>query len=79
MKCRACWTDKAYLREESRGFKAMICSCLGLVPLKCHHCFHKFRVPWFMTWGKTLHPPVVRAPSPATVSQPSRPATRRAA
>ena len=66
MKCRACWSDKAYLREE-KSLKATIYSCLGIVPFKCHHCYHKFWVPWFMTWGKTLHPPIIKAPSTETM------------
>jgi hypothetical protein len=59
MKCRACWTDKAYLRHD-KGFKAKLYSCLGFVPLKCHHCFHKTWAFWFTTWGQTLHPPKLK-------------------
>jgi hypothetical protein len=64
MKCRACWSDKAYLRKES-GFKEIVMSFLGLVPFKCQHCYHKFRSPWFMTWGQKLHPPKKSMPSTA--------------
>ena len=35
-------------------------SCFMLVPLKCHHCYHKFTVPWFLTIGKRLTPPPQR-------------------
>ncbi|HEX4142112.1 MAG TPA: hypothetical protein VHY91_01070 [Pirellulales bacterium] len=58
MKCRACWTDKAYLRDVS-GWRGVLHSWLGMVPLKCHHCYHKFSVPWFSTIGKRLTPPAV--------------------
>ena len=59
MKCRACWTDKAYKREVS-GWRGTAYSWLGMVPLKCHHCYHKFTVPWFLTIGKRLTPPVMK-------------------
>ena len=65
MKCRACWSDKAYVRRE-KGLKAMIYSCVGLIPFKCHHCFHKFWTVWFMTWGKTVNPPKLKVPASAT-------------
>jgi hypothetical protein len=60
MKCRACWTDKAYLRDVS-GWRGTLHSWLGMVPLKCHHCYHKFSVPWFSTIGKRLTPPAIVA------------------
>jgi len=60
MKCRACWAEKAYVRQVS-GWKGWLLSCLCLVPLKCHHCYHKFSVPWFFTFGKRLTPPAARA------------------
>ena len=59
MKCRACWADKAYIREVA-GWRGVVCSWLGLVPLKCHHCYHKFSLPWFMTIGKRLTPPAMK-------------------
>lgn len=55
MKCRACWSDKAYLREDN-SWKACFYSYLGLLPVKCHHCFHKAWVPWFATWGQQTKP-----------------------
>jgi hypothetical protein len=60
MKCRACWSDKAYLRED-RSWKANFLSFLGLLPVKCHHCFHKTWIPWFMTWGQQSTPPIISA------------------
>ena len=68
MKCRLCWSDKAY-RHTQKGLKAMIYSCLGLVPLKCHHCYHKFWMPWFTTWGQALEPPKLIEPSQAKPQQ----------
>jgi hypothetical protein len=59
MKCRACWTDKAYRREVS-GWRRLACTWLGMVPLKCHHCYHKFTVPWPLTIGKRLSPPAMK-------------------
>lgn len=79
MKCRACWTDKAYLRQE-KGFKAKLYSCLGFVPLKCHHCFQKTWVFWLSTLGKTLHPPKLKDPSAeAPTLRAARPTSRRRA
>ncbi len=44
-------------------------SWLGMVPLKCHHCYHKFTVPWFLTIGKRLTPPALKTRlTPATAS-----------
>jgi hypothetical protein len=33
-------------------------SYLFVVPMSCQHCFHRFHVSWFSTFGKQLHPPV---------------------
>jgi hypothetical protein len=68
MKCPVCWSNKAYYRQP-RGWIDRLPRLLLLVPLKCHHCFHKFHVPWFLTWGKELEPPVMRQASDA----PTRP------
>jgi hypothetical protein len=38
-------------------WKALLYHVLLLVPLKCHHCYHKFVVSRFVTIGKTIHPP----------------------
>jgi hypothetical protein len=67
MKCRACWADKAYIRE-IKGWRGSAMSWLGVVPLKCHHCYHKFSVPWFLTIGKQLTPPVLRGTVPRSVT-----------
>jgi hypothetical protein len=56
MKCPRCWAEKAYLRPLP-AWKMALLSCLLLVPLKCQHCFHKFTVFWFFTWGKKIDPP----------------------
>lgn len=56
MKCPACWTEKAYVRKVG-GWKGLLLCCLFIVPLKCHHCYHKFNVSWFATLGKQITPP----------------------
>jgi len=58
MKCPVCWADKAYVHPVN-GWKALLYHVLMIVPLKCHHCYHKFSVSWFATIGKTVHPPKV--------------------
>lgn len=56
MKCPVCWAEKAYVHSVG-GWKALLYHVLLLVPLKCHHCYHKFVVSRFATIGKTIHPP----------------------
>lgn len=56
MKCPVCWAEKAYSRKVP-GWKGWALACLLLEPMKCHHCYHKFVVPWFATWGKPIQPP----------------------
>ncbi len=57
MKCPTCWTEKVYLRIV-KGWKARLLQTFGLaVPMRCHHCYHRFWVPWFLTIGKQLKPP----------------------
>jgi len=53
MKCRACWAEKAFQRPVP-GWPGVLLTCLLRVPLKCHHCYHKFTVSWFSTIGKQL-------------------------
>ncbi len=59
MKCPVCWAEKAY-RIKVKDTKGSLLSCLGLVPMKCHHCYHKFMVFWFVTLGKKVEPPILR-------------------
>lgn len=74
MKCRYCWSDKAYLRNVP-GWRGFLFSCALLVPLRCHHCYEKSVVSWFFTIGKQMHPPRLRiAPgtgstSPSTIAR----------
>ncbi len=56
MKCRACWAEKAYVRQ-ARGWREIALTWLGLVPLKCQHCYHRFWTPRPLTIGKQLVPP----------------------
>ena len=57
MKCPACWAEKAYKRK-TKGFQRVLYTCFLLTPLKCHHCYHKFVVPQFLTIGKKVFAPV---------------------
>ena len=59
MKCRRCWAEKAYLREV-KGWKGVLLACLWLVPMKCHHCYHRFVAFWPLTIGKQITPPPLR-------------------
>ena len=65
MKCPACWSEKAYLRNSS-GIHGLLVDLFLLSPLKCHHCYHKFSVLWFMTLGKEIHPPKLIRLAPET-------------
>jgi hypothetical protein len=51
MKCPVCWAEKAYVRHP-KSWKDVLLSYLLVVPLRCHHCYHEFYVPWFLTIGK---------------------------
>jgi hypothetical protein len=75
MKCRACWAEKAFVRPVT-GWRSIVHRTCLLVPLKCHHCYHKFAVFWPLTLGKQLTPPVLRvAPGTATHAAPTRQVT----
>ena len=63
MKCPVCWTEKVYLRIV-KGWKARLLLSVRLaVPMRCHHCYHRFWAPWFLTIGKQLQPPEKIAPT----------------
>jgi len=55
MKCPKCWAEKAYVRRVD-GIKGFLMQCLLLMPMKCHHCYHRFTVSWFVTIGKQIEP-----------------------
>ena len=79
MKCRACWSDKAYLREDN-SWKAYFYSYIGLLPVKCHHCFHKSWVLWIFTWGQqTKFVPLADDPNTKPRKREAVTPTRRAA
>lgn len=61
MKCPRCWADKAYLYQVPR-WKRVLLACLLLLPMKCHHCYHKFNVLVFSAIGRQ----VKRRPAQAT-------------
>ena len=69
MKCPVCWAEKAYIRRVN-GWKGIALACLLIVPMKCHHCYHKFHVSWFTTLGKSITPPPLRI---APISRSRRP------
>jgi len=56
IKCPQCWAEKAYVRRVE-GWRGWMLTLLLLRPLKCHHCYFKFVVPWLSTIGKQIHPP----------------------
>ena len=62
MKCPRCWADKAYLRQVA-GWKGLLLNLLLLRPMRCHHCYHKFLVPRFLTIGKRVTRRPVRTAS----------------
>jgi hypothetical protein len=70
MKCPRCWAHKAYARHVG-GWKGVLMDCLLLQPMKCHHCYHKFIVPWFFTFGKEVRPPQSRSRRTAPSLPPS--------
>lgn len=64
MKCPRCWAEKAYVYP-MEGWKGILLDCLFLTRMKCRHCFHKFTIPWVLTIGKQVTPPVKAPPSRA--------------
>jgi hypothetical protein len=59
MKCPRCWADKAYLRRVE-GWRGLLVRLLLVRPMRCHHCYHKFCVPWPLTLGQRVDPPEMR-------------------
>lgn len=55
MKCPRCWTEKAF-RHRRQDWKARLLAAVTLVPMKCHHCYHKFHVLWLLTLGQQIDP-----------------------
>ena len=68
MKCPACWTEKAYRRQCS-GWKGKLLAAALLLPMKCHHCYHRFYAFRLFAIGKRLHPPTLRI-SPVSLEAP---------
>lgn len=60
MKCPRCWAYEAYAYEARKGWKEFLLGCLLLIPMKCQHCYHKFRVFWPFTIGQQMTPPSLR-------------------
>jgi len=78
MKCPMCWSPKAYARRVE-GLKGTLLSCLLIVPMKCHHCFHKFYVFRLFTLGKSISPPLTRIAPVSRFAGPSHAAKQYAA
>jgi hypothetical protein len=78
MKCPACWAEKAYVHH-AKGWKRVLLACLLLVPMKCHHCYHKFHVFWWATIGEQTAPPALRIAPISRTSRPSYAARHMAA
>ena len=76
MKCPRCWAEKAYVRIV-HGWKGVLLKCLLIRPMKCHHCYHKFAVPWVLTIGRRLTPPPLRIAPHTRQSGPSYAARRQ--
>ena len=70
MKCPACWTEKAYVREVE-GWKGVLLAWLLLRPMQCHHCYHEFTVFWLSTLGKQIRRIKEKTSSPATAAGPA--------
>ena len=60
MKCPKCWTEKVY-RHDRRQWQTRLLACVSLVPMKCHHCYHKFYASWFALLGRPVQPPAATA------------------
>jgi hypothetical protein len=77
MRCPRCWTEKAYLSSVS-GWRGILLAIVLRVPMRCHHCYHRFSVWWFATLGQQIEPPqkrvvpVIRAAVPSCTVQPRR-------
>jgi hypothetical protein len=76
MKCPRCWAPKAYARHVG-GWKGLFMDCLFIQPMKCHHCFHKYLIPWFLVLGKEIHPPRTTPNAPRDPAAGSRSGRRR--
>ncbi len=55
MKCPACWAEKAFVRQAKKR-RDVLLRYLSFVPMRCHHCYHEFYVPWILTLGKQTAP-----------------------
>lgn len=78
MKCPKCWADKAYIRE-AKGWQPALMACLLMLPMKCHHCYHRFWVFRLFTLGERMKPPVLRLAPSTRLDEPSYAARHLAA
>ena len=56
MRCPACWAEKAFVRQ-AKSRKDVFLRYLLCIPMRCHHCYHEFYVPWSLTFGQRMTPP----------------------
>ena len=59
MKCPACWAEKAYVRR-SKGWLDWALRVLLILPMRCHHCYHRFYTFRLLAWGQRIEPPPPR-------------------
>ena len=78
MKCPVCWSPKAYARRVE-GLRGILLSCLLIVPMKCHHCFHRFCVFRLFTLGQSIKAPSTRIAPLSRFAGPSHAAKQYAA
>lgn len=58
MKCPVCWAEKAYRHEAKSKMVRMLAAFRIVMPMKCHHCYHFFSVPWLRTLGQQMQQPL---------------------
>lgn len=56
MRCPRCQTEKAYLRDLPTWAVFLSAMCFVL-PMRCHHCFHRFLTPLFRAIGNEIAAP----------------------
>lgn len=37
-----------------------MCALRLFMPLRCHHCYHTFSIPWILTVGKRTEAPILK-------------------
>lgn len=63
MKCPVCWSEKAYQRR-TLELKDQVLSMFFMVPMRCHHCFHRFYISRLRAISEDIAAPERRHGSP---------------